>query len=135
MALARLSVQTITFTFNSKEFLLFLYAMCMLSWGRALGPFRGLSTKQLLLPAPYGKEEKRMSVMVFNTSSYSYMVSQAYRILVALTLASIRSLTLNDGSLITEPALTRHDHFENHRQTPPPTITPWKEPPRNNHHH
>ena len=120
MALARLSVQTITFTFNSKEFLLFLYAMCMLSWGRALGPFRGLSTKQLLLPAPYGKEEKRMSVMVFNTSSYSYMVSQAYRILVALTLASIRSLTLNDGSLITEPALTRHDHFENHRQTPPP---------------
>jgi len=30
-----------------------------LSWGRALDPFRGLSTRQLLLPARYVKKEKK----------------------------------------------------------------------------
>jgi len=26
-------------------------------WGRALGPFKGLSTGQLMLPAPHGRKE------------------------------------------------------------------------------
>ena len=33
--------------------------MCILSWGRALGLFGGLSTRQLMLPALHGKKEKK----------------------------------------------------------------------------
>jgi len=36
-----------------------LCARCILSWGRALGPFGGLSTGQLMLPAPHGREERK----------------------------------------------------------------------------
>jgi len=36
-----------------------LYARCILSWGRVLGPFGGLSTGQLMLPSPHGRKEGR----------------------------------------------------------------------------
>ena len=38
-----------------------LYVRWILSSGRALGPFGGLSTRQLMLPAPHGKKERRWS--------------------------------------------------------------------------
>jgi len=45
-----------------------------LSWGRALGPFGGLSTTQLLLPAAYGKKEKKKKWLVYYTSSQIHEV-------------------------------------------------------------
>jgi len=45
-----------------RSFYYSLYASCMLSWRRALGPFGGLSSGQLMLFAPHGKKEERLEI-------------------------------------------------------------------------
>jgi len=51
--------------FSCKEFLLFPHVRCILSWGRALGLFGGLSNRQLLLLAPYGKKKKEKTIQYY----------------------------------------------------------------------
>jgi len=45
--------------FNSKEFYSSLSVRSILFWRHAFGPFGGLSTRQLVLPAPHGKKERK----------------------------------------------------------------------------
>ena len=75
----------------------FIPKVSTLSWGRALGPLGGLSTGQLMLPAPHGREEKReyfgISNCVFNFNFLALVVSEILRASLIYTRGAYAPLT------------------------------------------
>jgi len=53
--------------FNSKDFSLFPFCKVCIVLGTCIGPFAGLSTKQLMLPAPHGRKRKKENFMLLHS--------------------------------------------------------------------
>jgi len=63
-----MSVNFLNWHLTLMSFYSSLYVRCILFWGRALDPFRGLSTRQLLLHVWCGKKERKKSLHVGNNA-------------------------------------------------------------------